>query len=126
MLTTPDHIVECIRHIVNGRHQRVLTKIPFPITMVSGIVFLLVWKSSITSRPTSPITRLADISLCTAAQEVLAYGYPLGARVAQIALIDVLYECLAFKRHEENQRNLERIAESLYHPSYSDVALLCG
>jgi len=69
---------------------------------------------AMTNHPTSPITRLADVSLSTAGQEALAYGYPLGARVAQIALIDVLYECLAFKRHEENQRNLERIAESLY------------
>jgi RpiR family transcriptional regulator, carbohydrate utilization regulator len=53
---------------------------------------------ALTNHPASPIARLADISLCTAAQEALGHGYPLGARVAQVGLIDVLYTCLALKR----------------------------
>lgn len=70
---------------------------------------------AITNHPTSPIALLAHISLCTAAQEALAHeGYPLGARVAQIGLIDVLYTCLARKRPAEVERNQGRIAAALY------------
>lgn len=56
---------------------------------------------ALTNHPASPIARLADVSLCTAAQEALGHGYPLGARVAQVGLIDVLYTCLALKRPGE-------------------------
>lgn len=53
---------------------------------------------AITNHPASPIARLADITLCTAAQEAAGRDYPLGARVAQIGLIDVLYTCLLLKQ----------------------------
>jgi DNA-binding MurR/RpiR family transcriptional regulator len=69
---------------------------------------------AITNHPASPISELVDISLCTAAQEALAHGYPLGARVAQVALIDVLYSIMAMKRPDESTRNLTRIAEVLH------------
>jgi len=69
---------------------------------------------AITNHPVSPIAALADIQLRTAAQEALAHGYPLGARVAQVALIDVLYAVLAQKRPDESERSLNRIAEVLY------------
>ncbi len=45
---------------------------------------------AITNHLASPIARLARVNLSTAAQEALAYGYPLGARVAQVGLIDGL------------------------------------
>ncbi len=71
---------------------------------------------AITNHPASPIAALAEISLCTAAQEALAHeGYPLGARVAQMGLIDVLYVSLALKRQAEVERSQARIAEALYH-----------
>ena len=53
---------------------------------------------AMTNHPASPIARLADISLCTAAQEATGRNYPLGARVAQLGLIDVLYMCLSLKQ----------------------------
>ncbi len=53
---------------------------------------------ALTNHPASPIARLADISLCSAAQEAPGHGYPLGARVAQVGLIDVLYTFLTLKR----------------------------
>lgn len=70
---------------------------------------------AITNHPTSAIARVADISLCTAAQESLAHGYPLGARVAQVALIDVLYTLLAMQRPEETARSQARIASALHY-----------
>jgi DNA-binding MurR/RpiR family transcriptional regulator len=69
---------------------------------------------AITNHPASPIAQLADVNLSTAAQEALAHGYPLGARVAQVGLIDVLYTCLALKRQAEVERSQARIAEALY------------
>lgn len=70
---------------------------------------------AIVNHPASPIAELAEVSLCTAAQEALAHGYPLGARVAQMGLIDVLYACLGLKRTAEVERSQTRIAEALYH-----------
>lgn len=68
---------------------------------------------AITNHPTSAIAAAAHISLCTAAQESLAYGYPLGARVAQVGLIDVIYACLAHKRRDEVDQNHARISAAL-------------
>lgn len=68
---------------------------------------------AITNHPLSPIAQTAHISLVTAAQEALAHGYPLGARVAQVALIDAIYTCMTLRREEVTRRNQERIAEAL-------------
>lgn len=70
---------------------------------------------SITNHPASAIAQMADISLCTAAQESGGRGYPLGARVAQVGLIDILYECLSLKRRDETERSLSKIAQTLSH-----------
>lgn len=69
---------------------------------------------AITNHPLSPIARAAELSLCTAAQEAPVQGYPLGARVAQVGLIDVLYTFTAVKRQAEVEHNLARIGEALY------------
>ena len=69
---------------------------------------------AITNHPRSPIATAAEISLCTAAQEALVHGYPLGARVAQVGLIDVLYTFMAVKRQPEVEHSLARIGEALY------------
>lgn len=69
---------------------------------------------AITNHPASPLAVLADISLRTAAQEALAHGYPLGARVAQVGLIDMLYTCMALKRQTEVEHSQARIAAALH------------
>lgn len=70
---------------------------------------------AITNHLASPIAKAVDINLSTAAQETLAHGYPRGARVAQVGLIDALHAGMTLKRQEEAERNLERIAVALYH-----------
>jgi DNA-binding MurR/RpiR family transcriptional regulator len=70
---------------------------------------------AITNHRASPIARLADVSLSTASQEALAHGYPLGARVAQVVLIDVLYTAMSLQRQEETERSQKRIESALYH-----------
>jgi DNA-binding MurR/RpiR family transcriptional regulator len=69
---------------------------------------------AITNHPASPIAQAAEIGLCTAAQEALAHGYPLGARVAQLALIDALYTCMALARPEVTEASQMRITEVLF------------
>lgn len=69
---------------------------------------------AITNHPASPLAQLADISLRTAAEEALAHGYPLGARIAQVGLIDVLYTSMALKRQQEVEHSQARIARALY------------
>jgi DNA-binding MurR/RpiR family transcriptional regulator len=72
---------------------------------------------AITNHLESPVAKSADVDLSTAAQEALAYGYPLGARVAQVALIDALYACMALKRRDVAEHSLARIASALsYRP----------
>jgi len=68
---------------------------------------------AIVNHPASPIAEVAEIHLCTAAQEAVAHGYPLGARVAQMGLVDVLHACLTLKRQVEVERSQARIAETL-------------
>jgi DNA-binding MurR/RpiR family transcriptional regulator len=68
---------------------------------------------AVTNHPASSIAVAAEIRLHTAAQESLAYGYPLGARAAQVGLIDVLYSYMARKRDAEVDRNYARIAAAL-------------
>ncbi len=68
---------------------------------------------AITNHPASPLAQLARIGLYTAAQEALAHGYPLGARTAQVGLIDLLYTAMAQMRQAEVAQNQERIASAL-------------
>ena len=70
---------------------------------------------AITNHLASPIAKAVDINLSTSAQSALAHGYPLGARVAQVGLIDALHACMSLKRRDEAERNLQRIANALYH-----------
>lgn len=69
---------------------------------------------AVTNHPGSSIATAAQISLHTAAQESMAYGYPLGARVAQVGLIDVLYSYMALKRRVEVDQNHARIVAALH------------
>lgn len=70
---------------------------------------------AITNHPTSALGQMVNVVLLTAAQEGLARSYPLGTRVAQVALIDILYGCLAQRRGDETEWSLERIAQAVYH-----------
>ena len=68
---------------------------------------------ALTNHPASSIATTAQICLYTAAQESLAYGYPPGARVAQVGLVDILYACMALKRRAAVDQNHAHIAAAL-------------
>ncbi len=105
-LLSPDDVAVGISH--SGRSKE--TQYALEIARQAGATLI-----AITNHPASPIAELADISLCTAAQEATGRGYPLGARIAQVGLIDILYECLNLKRRDETQRSLSKIAQTLNH-----------
>jgi DNA-binding MurR/RpiR family transcriptional regulator len=69
---------------------------------------------AIVNHTASPIAKLVKICLATSAQEMQAHGYPLGARVAQVGLIDALSAVMNQKRPEEAERNLQRISDALH------------
>lgn len=104
-LLTPTDVAVAISH--SGESQDVLTALK--VAEATGAKTI-----AITNHPASPIALAAQISLHTAAQEAQAYGYPLGARVAQVGLIDVIYTCMAVKRQGEVEQNHARIAAALH------------
>jgi DNA-binding MurR/RpiR family transcriptional regulator len=61
----------------------------------------------------SPIAKLARFCLATAGPEIQEHGYPVGARVAQIAVVDALVTVMALKRPDAARESLERISVAL-------------
>jgi RpiR family carbohydrate utilization transcriptional regulator len=69
---------------------------------------------AIVNHPASPIAKQVQICLATSAQEMQAHGLPLGARIAQVGLIDALYAVMTLKRPEGSEQNLQHISEALH------------
>ncbi len=67
----------------------------------------------IVNHTASPVAKLVKVCLATSAQEMHAQGYPLGARVAQLGLIDALYAVMVLKRPADAERSLQRISDAL-------------
>lgn len=64
---------------------------------------------------TSPLARTADIRLVTSAAETpLESGSP-SVRIAQMAVVDLLYEGILLKGGEDPQRRLARVTEAALH-----------
>lgn len=62
----------------------------------------------------SPIAKLARFCLATSAPEMQEHGYPLGARVAQVAVIDALATVMALRQPDRAKESLERVSAVLY------------
>jgi RpiR family transcriptional regulator, carbohydrate utilization regulator len=68
---------------------------------------------ALVNHPASPIGKLAQLCLATSAPEIQEHGYPLGARTAQVAVIDALSAVMALKRPNAARDTLEHIASVL-------------
>lgn len=66
----------------------------------------------ITHRSTSPITKVADIKLFTAAKETAFRSDALSSRIAQLSIIDTLYVGLAFADYDRALEMIQRTRES--------------
>ena len=66
----------------------------------------------------SPLSEVADIRLDTSAREAQYHILALSSRIAQYALIDALYTCIAMKRRTDEKTNsllIERVLEPVKH-----------
>jgi RpiR family transcriptional regulator, carbohydrate utilization regulator len=66
----------------------------------------------ITHRSTSPITKVADIKLFTAAKETAFHSDSLSSRIAQLSIIDTLYVGIAFSDYDKSVAMIQRTRES--------------
>lgn len=66
----------------------------------------------ITHRPASPITKVADITLVTAAQQTAFRSDASSSRIAQLTIIDTLYVGVAHENHERSLKMIERTREA--------------
>jgi DNA-binding MurR/RpiR family transcriptional regulator len=66
----------------------------------------------ITHRSTSPITKVADIKLFTAAKETAFRSDALSSRIAQLSIIDTLYVGIAFSEYDRALEMIQRTRES--------------
>ena len=67
----------------------------------------------ITHHTKSPITKVADIRLYTAARENALRSDAMTSRIAQLSILDVLYVSVALKRYDESLRSIEKTNEAL-------------
>lgn len=68
---------------------------------------------SITGVGKSPLSEAADVRLDTASQEAQYHILALSSRIAQYALIDTLYTCLALRKRDDSRENQQLIERSL-------------
>jgi DNA-binding MurR/RpiR family transcriptional regulator len=66
----------------------------------------------ITHRPSSPITKVSDIVLVTAAQQTAFRSDASSSRIAQLTIVDTLYVGVANKHHERSLEMIQRTREA--------------
>ncbi len=72
----------------------------------------------LTHHTKSPITRVADIKLYTAARETALRSDAMTSRIAQLSILDVLYVYVALKRYEMSLQSIERTKDALAEKKY--------
>jgi RpiR family transcriptional regulator, carbohydrate utilization regulator len=66
----------------------------------------------ITHRATSPITKVADIKLFTAAKETVFGSDAMSSRIAQLSIIDTLYAGIANANYEKSLTNVQKTRQA--------------
>jgi len=66
----------------------------------------------ITHRSSSPVTKVSDVVLVTAAQQTAFRSDASSSRIAQLAVIDTLYVGVAHKNHQRSLEMIERTREA--------------
>jgi RpiR family transcriptional regulator, carbohydrate utilization regulator len=72
----------------------------------------------LTHHTKSPITKVADIKLYTAARETALRSDAMTSRIAQLSILDVLYVSVALKRYDLSLQSIERTKEALADKKY--------
>ncbi len=66
----------------------------------------------ITHRATSPITKVADIKLFTAAKETAFRSDAMSSRIAQLSIIDTIYVGVALKDYPHSTQTIAQTREA--------------
>jgi DNA-binding MurR/RpiR family transcriptional regulator len=66
----------------------------------------------ITHRPSSPITKVSNVVLVTAAQQTAFRSDASSSRIAQLTIVDTLYVSVANKHHERSLEMIQRTREA--------------
>jgi DNA-binding MurR/RpiR family transcriptional regulator len=66
----------------------------------------------ITHRATSPITKVADIKLFTAAKETVFGSDAMSSRIAQLSIVDTLYAGIANANYEKSLINVQKTRQA--------------
>ncbi|MBD5656588.1 MAG: SIS domain-containing protein, partial [Candidatus Eremiobacteraeota bacterium] len=66
----------------------------------------------ITHRATSPITKVANVKLFTAAKETVFGSDAMSSRIAQLSIIDVLYAAVANQDYDRALSRIQRTREA--------------
>ena len=72
----------------------------------------------ITHHTKSPITKVADIKLYTAARETALRSDAMTSRIAQLSILDVLYVSVALKQYETSLKSIEKTKNALADKKY--------
>jgi DNA-binding MurR/RpiR family transcriptional regulator len=72
----------------------------------------------LTHHTKSPITKVADIKLYTAARETALRSDAMTSRIAQLSILDVLYVSVALKRYDLSLQSIERTKDALAEKKY--------
>ena len=67
----------------------------------------------ITGRAKSPLVRLCDLHLSVHSQEAAVWLAPMSSRLAQVALLDVLFVSVATRNFGSARKKLEKVKRSL-------------
>ena len=72
----------------------------------------------LTHHTKSPITKVADIKLYTAARETALRSDAMTSRIAQLSILDVLYVSVALKRYDISVQSIEKTKKALADKKY--------
>jgi len=72
----------------------------------------------LTHHTKSPITKVAEIKLYTAARETALRSDAMTSRIAQLSILDVLYVSVALKRYDVSVESIERSKKALADKKY--------
>jgi len=67
----------------------------------------------ITGRAKSPLARICDLHLSVHSQEAAVWLAPMSSRIAQVALLDVLFVSVAARNFDNAREKLEKVKRSL-------------
>ncbi len=79
---------------------------------------------AITNFPDMPISEVADIVICSNADEAFFHGGAMASRTAQLAVIDLVFAGTIDRRAEESAKQLEKTKSALLSKLAGDVRVV--